>query len=51
MKINVTPSQQRLGTERTSLPPSAGKIPGINGNVDVDYFQGSKADLKALCFP
>jgi GH25 family lysozyme M1 (1,4-beta-N-acetylmuramidase) len=27
-----------------------GQLPGIAGNVDVDYFQGTENDLKALCF-
>jgi lysozyme len=27
-----------------------GQLPGIAGNVDVDYFQGSESDLKNLCF-
>ncbi len=26
-----------------------GQLPGISGNVDVDYFSGSVADLKSLC--
>ncbi len=28
-----------------------GKIPGISGNVDVDYFAGTMDDLLHLCFP
>lgn len=28
----------------------AGKIPGITGNVDLDYFAGSVAQLEKLCF-
>ena len=28
-----------------------GSVPGVGGNVDLDYFNGSLANLKALCFP
>lgn len=28
-----------------------GKIPGIVGNVDVDYFAGTREELHKLCFP
>jgi hypothetical protein len=28
---------------------SSGKVPGIKGNVDVNYFDGSVTDLHALC--
>lgn len=28
-----------------------GSVPGITGNVDLDYFNGSEEDLRALCFP
>jgi hypothetical protein len=27
-----------------------GQIPGISGNVDVDYFAGTEANLRNLCF-
>ena len=28
-----------------------GRVPGITGNVDLDYFNGTEEDLRALCFP
>jgi GH25 family lysozyme M1 (1,4-beta-N-acetylmuramidase) len=30
---------------------STGSVPGISGNVDTDYFQGTRDALLALCYP
>ena len=29
----------------------AGKVPGVSGNVDSDYFSGTEQNLRALCIP